>query len=388
MTVTGPTRDDNVTASPDARAAHHVLVVDDDSASLRYVGSLLMTHGYGVYAAGSGHLAIEIAERSQPDLILLDIRMPDLDGIETCRALKSRPQTAGIPVVFVTGRSDEFSMLEGFDAGGADYVVKPFEPAVLLARVGTHVKLGILSRDLERALGERTLELQAANRELRRLAVQVSQIEQLERARLAADLHDSPMQKLALAKLNLDALGPAAEPSAEQRIETARLLLREVMDELRALQFNLHPPVRDHQGLGPALVALAETSEAHSGIRIACAVDDHLPPLGRESSLILFQCARELLNNLVKHSGAKRGALRLAASDHAVELSVTDDGIGLRHEALSAPHGTRGGFGLYSIGERLKLLGGELRIETADPGVRFRVVLPIAATMSTNDAKE
>jgi DNA-binding response OmpR family regulator len=164
-----------VTVPPDARAAHHVLIVDDDSASLRYVGGLLMTHGYGVYAAGSGRLAIEIAERSQPDLILLDIRMPDLDGIDTCRALKTRPQTAGIPVVFVTGRSDEPSMLEGFDAGGADYVVKPFEPAVLLARVGTHVRLGILSRDLERALGERTLELQAANMELRRLAVQVSQ---------------------------------------------------------------------------------------------------------------------------------------------------------------------------------------------------------------------
>jgi len=383
-------------AGPELRAAtgadnaalteRSVLVVDDDPASLRCIGSLLMANHYRLYVAERGQLGIEIAERVRPDLILLDIRMPGRDGFETCRLLRNRPHTASIPIIFLTGRDDEPSVLQAFDAGGADYIVKPFEPSVLLARVRAHADLGVLSRSLERALGERTRELQRANTELRRLAVHLTQIEQGEKARLAAELHDSPMQKLALAQLQIDVVDGHAEPEYEDHLQAGRALLREAIQELRTLQFAINPPVLEQQGLGAALEWLAESTAVRSGIRMTCAVDSDLPPLPREASVILFQCARELAYNLLKHSGAKTGSVHLRRQGDAIELTVADDGVGLDPAALGAPDASRGGFGLYSVRERLALLGGELRIEPARPGTRVCVALPLRGSSAGSRA--
>lgn len=145
-------------------ARRSILVVDDDPRNLRVVGSLLKESGYQVHVADSGELALAIAGEVPLDLILLDIRMPrGMDGLETCRQLKADDRTRPIPMIFLTGKEDEETTVRAFTAGGADYVKKPFDAQVLLARVRTQVELGVLSRTLERALAERTQELRDAN---------------------------------------------------------------------------------------------------------------------------------------------------------------------------------------------------------------------------------
>ncbi|MCP5426189.1 MAG: response regulator, partial [Gammaproteobacteria bacterium] len=119
-----------------------VLVVDDDLRNIRLVGSLLTESGFRVHVADNGLLALAIAREVQPDLVLLDILLPPrMNGIETCHRLKVCPDTRAIPVIFLTGKEDEETMVRAFEVGGADYVQKPFNAQVLLARVRTHTEL-------------------------------------------------------------------------------------------------------------------------------------------------------------------------------------------------------------------------------------------------------
>jgi diguanylate cyclase (GGDEF)-like protein len=128
----------------------HILIVDDESANLKILAALLADRGYRVHAARSGEQALQAVARFEPDLILLALMMPGIDGLETCRQLKQRPELAEVPVIFLTARDDEATILRGFDVGAVDYVTKPFNPRVLLARVGTHLKLREKTRQLER----------------------------------------------------------------------------------------------------------------------------------------------------------------------------------------------------------------------------------------------
>jgi len=358
-------------------AGHQILIVEDDAAMRGFVGHLLTDAGYRIYAADTGRLALQIAEQALPDLILLDIHMPDLDGIATCRRLKALTATQSIPIVFLTGRDDEPSLLTAFDAGAADYVVKPFEPRVLLARVRAHAMLGALSRGLEHALDERTHALEAANVRLRRLALDLALLEETARAKLANELHDSPMQKLALAQIQIEAATQPVDAETPSRLAAGRELLRQAIGELRTLQFDLSPPVLATQGLAAALAGLAESLTARWSVPLSFVADSVDPPhIDRETSIVLFQCARELVYNLLKHAHARHGLLRLRTRDGCLELIVEDDGIGLAPSQLEAPPRQGQGFGLYSVRERLALLGGELRIESAAPGARLIVRLP------------
>ena len=109
-----------------------ILAVDDAPENLDVVKGLLSPH-YTVKAAVNGQMALKIAEKQSPDLILLDIRMPGMDGYEVCRALKANDATAGIPVIFLTGEADVTAEVAA--VGGVGYLTKPIEPDVLLARV-------------------------------------------------------------------------------------------------------------------------------------------------------------------------------------------------------------------------------------------------------------
>ncbi len=295
-----------------------ILVVDDDPHNLRAVGSLLKESGYQVHVADSGELALAIAGEVPLDLILLDIRMPrGMDGLETCRRLKADDRTRPIPVIFLTGKEDEETTVRAFTAGGADYVKKPFDTQVLLARVRTQVELGLLSRTLERALAERTQELRDANARLRQLAMEVSLIEERERKRLAGELHDSPMQKLALAQMQI-AAAQRRDNESEALLESGLELMREALGELRSLQFELSPPCLYQEGLAPALEWLASHATRRFGIAFSVALPPALPTLDRNLAIVLFQCARELIYNVAKHACASAGRIKLEAVDNAV----------------------------------------------------------------------
>ncbi|MEW9899932.1 EAL domain-containing protein [Chitinivorax sp. PXF-14] len=144
-----------------------ILIVDDTLASLKLLADTLKAEGYTVRAAQSGELALRAAALNPPELILLDIRMPGIDGYETCRRLKADPTTRDIPVIFLSAGGASEDKVQGFALGAVDYITKPFQHEELFARVRTHLLLHRLSSRLEAEIEARTRELGASEARLR-----------------------------------------------------------------------------------------------------------------------------------------------------------------------------------------------------------------------------
>jgi PAS domain S-box-containing protein len=145
----------------------NILVVDDEAGSLSLLRDILTSEGYDVRAADSGRLALASVDVWLPDLILLDIRMPGMDGFEVCRRLKTGDKPARVPIIFITAASDLEERVKGLAAGAVDYISKPFQREELLARVRTHLELSRLRESLERQVSERTAELSRTVDQLR-----------------------------------------------------------------------------------------------------------------------------------------------------------------------------------------------------------------------------
>lgn len=144
-----------------------ILAVDDTPASLKLLTDLLKEAGYEVRSAINGELALHAASQNPPELVLLDIRMPGIDGYEVCRRLKAQPSTRDVPVIFVSAATESDEKVQGFHVGAIDYVTKPYQRDELLARVHTHLELNRLRNHLEELVGERTAELKESERKLR-----------------------------------------------------------------------------------------------------------------------------------------------------------------------------------------------------------------------------
>ncbi|MDH4318352.1 MAG: response regulator [Desulfobulbaceae bacterium] len=144
-----------------------ILVVDDTPANLKALNELL-SPSYNISVATNGQDALRLAKSSPPDLVLLDIMMPGMDGYEVCRLLKSDETTSGIPVIFVTAKTEVEDEQKGFELGGVDYITKPISPPIIKARVKTHLTLKEVREHLEDLVAERTAELQEANKVLQR----------------------------------------------------------------------------------------------------------------------------------------------------------------------------------------------------------------------------
>jgi two-component system, NtrC family, sensor kinase len=163
-----------------------VLIVDANSNNLRMLADFLDNAGFEVMLAKSGKVALERVKSTLPDLILLDVMMPDMDGFETCRQLKENLATHEIPIVFMTANSDIMHKIEGLDLGAVDYITKPFHPQEVLDRVNLHLKLHSLTKQmveqnliLEQRVAERTAELNQALHELQTAQIQLIQNEKL-----------------------------------------------------------------------------------------------------------------------------------------------------------------------------------------------------------------
>ena len=127
-----------------------ILIVDDNSNNLKVLAGVLKIAGYDFRMAKSGQQALNILEKTTPDLILLDIQMPEMDGFETCLKIKENGNMAKIPIIFLTANTDAESVNRAFKSGGVDFVTKPFNTDELLARIKTHITLKTQSEELVR----------------------------------------------------------------------------------------------------------------------------------------------------------------------------------------------------------------------------------------------
>ena len=129
-----------------------ILVVDDELDILEFVGYNLRKEGYIVLTANNGLAAIEIAQEKTPDLVIIDVMMPDMDGIVTCERMRAIPELSNTIITFLTARSEDYSQIAGLDAGADDYITKPIRPKVLLSRVKALLRRRVVSDDFSNIL--------------------------------------------------------------------------------------------------------------------------------------------------------------------------------------------------------------------------------------------
>ncbi|MEW6751274.1 MAG: SpoIIE family protein phosphatase [Candidatus Latescibacterota bacterium] len=180
-----------------------ILIVDDNTTNLRLLAEVLEGRGHAVLAATRGSRALEIAATARPDLVLLDLMMPEMDGYEVCRRLKAEPQTASIPVIFITANDQPEAVVAGFAAGAVDYIPKPFRQQEVLARAQAHLSLHRLTQELE----ARGLALAESNRQLEEAHQQVERAQQQLIAEMGRQLQTAHDLQMGL----LPAQAPAAE---------------------------------------------------------------------------------------------------------------------------------------------------------------------------------
>ena len=145
---------------------HDILIVDDTPENLTVLRQMLAEQNYMVRPALNGEIAIKAVNTSSPDLILLDIRMPGMDGYEVCKQLKSDEKTSGIPVIFISALNELDDKIKAFSLGGVDYITKPFQAEEVLARVKTHLTL----RSLQKSIEDKNAQLQKALDEVKILS--------------------------------------------------------------------------------------------------------------------------------------------------------------------------------------------------------------------------
>jgi signal transduction histidine kinase len=303
-----------------------VLVVDDVTKNLQVVGSMLRNAGYAVTAATTGPEALEGVRMRAPDLILLDLMMPGMDGIEVCRKLKSDTQTDQIPVIFVTASNEMEHLVKGFEVGAVDYVTKPFNPPELLARVRTHVELKqardtILrySAELRHLNDEKNEFMGIAAHDLRNPLTVIKGFSELiiddARGIKHPDIEDH---------------GRRIRDAAERMVEMVQNLLDANRIERGEMQLKISAT-----DLRPVITCVVESQRARASAKQQTIHLEGEPTqaLAQVDGSIVAQVFENLVSNAVKYSPAGKNIwVRLKRSDGSVRCEVQDEGPGLSAE--------------------------------------------------------
>lgn len=359
----------------------HVLIVDDNPKNIQVLGNILRQEGYRISIATHGERAIANVSKIQPDLILLDVMMPDMDGFSVCRKLKSLPCCEGIPVIFLTARTDYDAVLEGFRAGGADYVTKPFRTEELLARVRTHLRLRLLNQHLEELVRAKTRELSEANLHLERFSKAKTEFIGL----ISYGLRN-PLNNI----INLTTLIEESGITEEQREDIVDLRHQvEQMTEFSELAILITSARADH--LRPELedILLHEFVEElferlwHQTLEKRITLENRVPktlPGCQTDRNLLVKCLEIVFRNAIRFSPPTSSVSVDGEEDgHWISLRVRDRGPGFTPEALESlfePFSTgdlfkhSGGFNLRMAAVKLilQLLQIEIRAENHPEG--------------------
>jgi signal transduction histidine kinase len=369
--------------------APKVLVVDDNAENRALAHATLDDEGYAVVLASSGEEALRAFEREPPDCVLLDVRMPGMDGFEVCAAIRGLPGGAHVPIVFLTALRDVDTFDRALRVGGDDFLTKPVRPTELVVRVQAALRLGKLSVELRESY-----EVARHQRDhLLRLQLQKERL-------IAFVVHDlkNPVNSMDLhaqVLLRDRALSAQAHDSAQHIRDSARSLLRMILNLLdisRGEEGQLAPRKQtvDLTALAREVVEGIAVRASANAVQIQLQVE--VSQLAADGDL-LRRVLENLLDNALRHAPANSAiTLRAHATEHAVEIDVCDAGAGVPPELrekiferfLQADTGERlitrtgRGLGLAFCKLAVEAHGGTIRVEAGNPGAVFRVVLPQA----------
>ena len=354
------------------RAAHTVLLVDDVPMNLEIIASQLAKRGLTVLAVSSGEEAVERAELARPDLILLDVVMPGIDGFETCRRLKQREATRDIPVIFMTALTATDDKIEGFRIGAVDYVTKPLNAPEVATRVETHLKLDALRRS--QAEQNERLREQIAARE-QEAFIKREEAREDERKHIARELHDELGQRLSAVRMELSFVRMrwgADNPQLREKVHAIQESIDGIIELVRDLVVRLRPTVLD-LGIKPALEWLVAEFQAASGVHCDLEIDERLMELDPGQTSTVFRLVQESLTNIGRHARAHHVLVSLRLRPPACVLTVDDDGLGFDLGEIGAKS-----MGLQGMRERAQMLHGRLDVRTR-PGGGTSVVVRLDA---------
>ncbi len=362
-----------------------VLIVDDVPTNLQLLGHLLRDNGYDVAFASSGIQALSMVSARKPDVILLDVMMPEMDGYTVCQRLKESEQTRNIPVLFLTAMKAEKDVLKGFECGAVDYVSKPFNSVELLARVKTHVSLKQSKDEILRINAELKASNQAKDRFFSILAhdlrgpftvfLSMADLIQLQAKNKA-------WEKMEVSSKNLHSLVKRIYSLLENLLEWGLLQRNRISynPEILDLDFEIRAVVEQLQDLA----GVKSIEIIHSANKNKVLVDKNL----------LRAVLRNLISNALKftHEGGRVG-IETKADGTMVQVQIRDTGIGMdesllqdlfRIDKITTRQGTQEekgtGLGLILCREYVEKWGGTLSvISQPSEGSTFSFTLPSKA---------
>jgi signal transduction histidine kinase len=344
-----------------------ILLVDDEPKSLFALQELLSTLGQNLMIAQSGEEALRLALKNDFAVILLDVRMPGIDGFETARLIRSRERSRLTPIIFLTAAADEMgSMFRGYEVGAVDYLMKPVVPDVLKSKVSVFVEL---HRKSER--------LRESEDKLRRLAAHLISVREEERAHIAREIHDELGQVLTGLKMEVTWLAKRLkEAPLVEKTDSMCKLIDSSVQTVRKIATGLRPEMLDDMGLVAAVGWQAKDFQKRTGVRTRVQLPPEGTKLDIDVSTTMFRIFQEILTNVARHARATRVDVELAVADDRVTLQVADNGVGIAERDL---HG-RKSLGLLGMHERALLFGGEVSITGASgEGTRVLVSIPLKA---------
>ncbi len=364
-----------------------VLIVDDNPDNLGVLGSIVAENKHIPGFATSGTEALDYIKEKRPDLILLDIMMPGMDGFEVCRRLKQDTTLADIPIIFLTAKTEKEEVIAGLELGAVDYVTKPFNKKELMTRVNTHLELQAAKEELREALGAKEEALATKNKFFSIIAHDLGNL-----------FHDLLTLSSILAGKGVIEASDAKKEEYSQYImqfaDKGYNLLQNLLEwsssqtgrmQVKPAAINL--PSLVHQNIQ----LLAEKAKTKN-INLFSHLDEDAPSVFADKDM-LDTIIRNLLSNAVKFSH-KEGVIQVFSkkvADNLVEISVSDTGVGITAEDIDklfkieitqTTPGTAkeegNGLGLILCQEFVEKNGGTLGVESeVGKGSRFYVCLPI-----------
>jgi two-component system, sensor histidine kinase and response regulator len=390
-----------------------ILIVDDTPANLQLLAVMLSKQGYKVRMAQDGTMALMSIQSSPPDLILLDIMMPELNGYEVCSRLKASSQTKEIPVIFISALNEVFDKVKAFEVGGVDYITKPFQAQEVLARVEHQLHIRRLSQQLlERnaLLQQEVHRREMAEAEVRKALSKEQELNQLKSYFVSMVSHEfrNPLSTiLCFAEFLRDFSQQLSEEKKQKHLrqieESARrmtALLNDVLSigqaEAGKLEFNPEPlDVEEFCGDLVEEIKLGNSAQH----RIAFSNPSQLTKACMDKNL-LRQILTNLLSNAIKYSPeGSTVILDLVCQDEKAIFHIKDEGIGIspedqqrlfesfqRGSNVGKISGT--GLGLTIVKKAVDLHGGQIAVKSeVGVGTTFSVEIPLN-NPSQSDEKE
>jgi two-component system sensor histidine kinase/response regulator len=391
-----------------------VLIVDDTIYNIQLLSLMLNKQGYRVEKATSGTEALESANRLLPDIILLDIRMPDIDGYEVCKRLKANPVTKDIPVIFISSIEESTDKVEAFSVGGVDYISKPFQLIEVLARIETHLRLCLLQKKLQ----EQNEQLQSSALVLSRSLEQERELSQMKSDFISVVSHEfrTPLTTIQSASELLEYYEWTKEEQVEQlhQIQSEVKHMTDLMEDVLFLsranvnKAKLNLTKFDLADFCKRLLVqmkktFAENYTLHSFLHILpneiviqdFHIENELPIVSvNMDEKLLRQIITNLITNAIKYSHQNstiefRVTVDFRVSSPNVSFVISDRGIGIPEEDLehlfSAFHRGKNvgilpgtGLGLSIVKNCIDIHNGTIAVNSKlNVGTEFTVTLPI-----------